>query len=241
MSCLYEGSIEHHRAAPATTFRHRIAFAYIDLDELPRLAGGRLVRRAPGLLRFRRRDYHGDPHTPLAQAVRATVEAQAGVFPRGPIRVLTGLRSFGHCFNPVSFYYCYDETGNTVEHLLAEVNNTPWGERHAYVMAGAGGTFEKQMHVSPFMGMRQTYRCRASAPGPDLSVDVENIEDGRAVFGATLQLRREPLTPRTLRRHACRYPLASGRTLALIYGHALALKLRGARIHPHPPTEDELR
>ena len=31
-----------------------------------------------------------------------------------------------------------------------------------------------------------------------------------------------------------RHPLATVRVLTLIYGHAVGLKLRGARVHPHP-------
>src|SRR4051794_37278453 len=106
-SAIYEGHIRHRRFAVRNhEFRYRLAMAYIDLDELPELLGGRLTRSRPGLVRFRRSDYLGDPKTPLADAVRARVEHDLGRRPQGPIRLLTHLRSFGHCFNPVSFYYC---------------------------------------------------------------------------------------------------------------------------------------
>ena len=102
-SAIYEGTIRHRRFAVRThEFRYRIAMAYVDLDELPTLLGGR-----PGLVRFRRSDYLGDPATPLDQAVRALVRARLGSAPQGPIRLLTHLRTFGHCFNPVSFYFCF--------------------------------------------------------------------------------------------------------------------------------------
>lgn len=107
--------------------------AYIDLDELPRLLDGRLVAARRGVVRFRREDYLGDRRIPLDQAVRDTVQARTGRRPGGPIRVLTHLRTFGHCFNPVSFYYCFEPAGGQVEALVAEVTNTPWGERQAYV------------------------------------------------------------------------------------------------------------
>jgi uncharacterized protein len=135
VSAIYEGSVRHRRfAVRKHEFRRRIALAYIDLDELPGLLGGRLVARRPGLARFRRRDYLGDPRVSLAEAVRNTVAEQAGVRPDGPIRLLTNLSTFGHCFNPVSFYYCMDRSGARVTAVLAEVTNTPWGERHAYVL-----------------------------------------------------------------------------------------------------------
>ena len=78
-SAIYEGAIRHRRfAVRPREFRHRIAMAYVDLDELPRLLGGRLVAERPGLVRFRRRDYLGDPAVPLDAAVRALVAERTG-------------------------------------------------------------------------------------------------------------------------------------------------------------------
>lgn len=96
-SCLYEGVVRHRRIDPENEFRHRVAMAYIDLDELPTLLGGHLVERRPGLVRFRRADYHGEASVPLDEAVRDTVFDKTGSRPQGAIRVLTNLRSFGHC------------------------------------------------------------------------------------------------------------------------------------------------
>jgi DUF1365 family protein len=227
-SALYEGSIRHRRFAVRNReFSHRIAMAYVDLDELPRLLGGRLVRPRPGLVRFRRRDYFGDPAVPLSDAVRALVAERSGRAPEGPIRVLTHLRTLGHCFNPVSFYYCFAADGETLEAVVAEVTNTPWGERHAYVV---GGELDKELRVSPFMPMDQRYTVRAPTPGETLSVHIESRQDGSVAFDATLGLKRRPLTRRSLLR-----PLAPTlRMLALIYGHAVALKLKGVPVQPHP-------
>lgn len=241
-SCLYRGSIRHRRRAPHTEFSHRLTLAYVDLDELPGLLGGRLVRARPGLLRFRRRDYLGDPQTPLADAVRARVHALSGSRPEGPIRVLTQLRSWGLCFNPVSFYYCLDADGERVETVLAEVTNTPWGERHSYLLDGSAGgvlrgRFAKQLHVSPFMGMDHTYEARASEPDRALSVHIESLREGTPVFDATLAMQRVALTPRSAAWLTFRYPAATARVLALIYGHAIGLKLAGARVHPRPTPE----
>jgi DUF1365 family protein len=250
-SCLYEGTIRHRRQAPRNEFSHPISLAYLDLGELPELLGGRLVRRAPGLLRFRRRDYLGGTAgaDSLADAVRDRVQALGGERPAGPIRLLTQLRSFGICFNPASFYYCLDPAGERLEQVLVEVTNTPWGERHAYLLAGGGhqvggpagagsrvlaGEFAKALHVSPFFGMDHTYRARAATPGPTLSVHIENERAGEVVFDATLNLRRHELTRASAARLSLRHPAAGARGLALIYGHALGLKLRGARYHPHP-------
>jgi DUF1365 family protein len=240
-SCIYEGTIRHRRSLPRHEFRHRLALWYVDLDELPELLDGRLLEQSPGGLRFRRRDYHGDPRVPLAEAVRNTVAAQTGSRPAGPVRLLTQLRSFGHCFNPVSFYYCLSAGADRVQAILAEVTNTPWGERHAYVLAGGAdasplvvSSVDKAMHVSPFMPMDLSYTARATTPGETLSVHMESNRAGTQVFDATLSLSRRELTPDAARRLTVRYPAATVRVLALIYGRALRLKLAGARVHRHP-------
>ena len=241
VSCLYEGTIRHRRfAVREREFSYGLTLAYIDLDELPRLLGGRLVDPAPGLVRFRRRDYLGDDAMPLDEAVRERARELTGTRPQGPIRVLTQLRTLGHCFNPVSFYVCLDAAGEQPETVLAEVTNTPWGERRAYALRAGGtsgmvtGTFAKALHVSPFMGMDQRYEARMTAPGPTLSVHIENHEAQRLHFDATLSLRRRELSPRTVAGMLVRYPLPTVRVLALIYAHAARLALRRVPIHSHP-------
>src|ERR1700729_4207582 len=158
-------------------FYYSLFMAYLDLDELPECFDGRMLwsARRPAVAWFRRADYLGDPDVPLADAVRELVRERTGVRPDGPIRLLTHLRYFGKSFNPVSFYYCFDEHGEQVKAVVADVTNTPWGEHHAYVMgvdkaADHGtatvmrGQFEKQLHVSPLMGMDQVYDWRLSKP-----------------------------------------------------------------------------
>jgi DUF1365 family protein len=233
-SAIYEGTVRHRRFADRhNEFEIAIALAYVDLDELPRLllSRGRLVR-------FERADYLGDPRQPLDVAVRDLVEERTGRRPAGPIRVLTQLRSFGHCFNPVSFYYCFDSSGEHVQAVIAEVTNTPWGERHSYVVEGHGPVLkaesEKVLHVSPFMGMDHHYDWRVADPGETLSVHIESLRGGQRAFDATLSMRRHELSRRTLAGITARYPFATARVLALIYGHAFKLKLKGARVHPHP-------
>ena len=242
-SAIYEGTVRHRRfGATPYAFRHGIALPYVDLDELPRLLGGALAAPRPGAVRFRRGDYHGDPAVPLADAVRGLVAERTGVAVDGPVRLLAHLRSFGHCFNPVAFYYCFDRD-EALRAVVAEVTNTPWGERHAYVLAHAGtaavlrGGVDKALHVSPFLGMDFRYEWRATDPGRTLSVHIENHRAGERAFDATLSLRRRPLTRRTLAAVTARYPAATLRVLALIYAHGLRLRLKGARVHPHARPE----
>lgn len=235
--CIYEGSVRHRRfAVRPRSFRHRLALFYLDVDAVGEALEGRLVRRRPGLVRFRREDYLGDPRLPLGEAVRRMVQDRTGWRPDGRIELLAHLRTFGHCFNPVAFYFCFGADGK-LGALVAEVTNTPWRERHAYLLVDElegrvlGGRFAKRLRVSPFLAMEQSYVWRAAAPGQTLSVHIENRECDRRVFDATLSLRRIPLTTANVRGVTRRYPFATVRVLALIYAHALVLKVRGVPLH----------
>jgi DUF1365 family protein len=224
--------------------------AYLDLGELPGAVEGGLLcsARRPALAWFRRADHLGDPDRDLAESVRELVAERTGRRPAGPIGLLTHLRCFGHNFNPVSFYWCFAADGERVQAVVAHVTNTPWGESHSYVLDvdvpsehGSArlshGTFDKQLHVSPLMGMSHVYDIRVSEPGARLSVHISSTGRGdaeRPVFDATLALARHEWSPAELRRLLARYPLQTVAILARIYSHALRLRLRGAVYHPHP-------
>jgi DUF1365 family protein len=259
-SAVYEGTIRHRRFEPVDhAFRYRLFLMYLDLGELPGVLDPFPLfsarRAAPA--RFRRGDFMGDPAQPLDECARAAVAAATSTRPDGPVRLLTGLRYFGHSFNPVSFYYCFAADGEQVEAVVADVQNIPWGERHPYVLARGGqrGTvlseeLEKSFHVSPLMGMDQTYSFRASEPGESLAVHIESRPHETAemrrmdvfsrsrqagkTFDATLNLRRRELSRGTLAGLLARYPAMSLQTVAKIYAQSLRLKLKGAKYHPHP-------
>jgi uncharacterized protein len=259
-SAVYEGWVRHRRFEPVEhEFRYRLFLMYLDLDELPEALDPYPLFSARGraLARFRREDFMGDPGRPLTECARGAVEEAAGIRPAGPVRLLAGLRYFGHSFNPVSFYYCFDPAGERVEAIVADVQNIPWGERHPYVLARGErrgsvlrDELEKTFHVSPLMGMDQTYAFRASEPGERLAVHIESRPRRSAVdrdafgaqrargtgksFDATLSLQRRELSRRTLTRLLARYPAMSLQVVAKIYAQALRLKLKGARYHPHP-------
>jgi len=246
-SCLYRGHIRHRRFAPRRNdFRYPIYFTYLDLDELPTLFAERWYwsTRRPALAWFRRADFLGDPAQPLDAAVRDRVEAATGRRPTGPIRLLTHLRQFGYNFNPVSFYYLYDATGQTLETVVAEITNTPYDERHAYVLPVAGAErvgakvlrwqFDKAFHVSPFLPMDMRYDWRFSAPDDSLSVHMENWQGGEHRFDATLTLRREPLTTGSLAGALLAFPFITFKVIVLIYWQALKLLLKRTPVFDHP-------
>jgi DUF1365 family protein len=246
-SALYTGWVSHQRRTPRVhAFRYPLFMMWLDLAELDRVFRGRWLwaaeRRA--VAAFWRADHLGDPRLPLDQCVRALVERESGRRPAGPIRLLTHLRYFGYCFNPVSFYYCYDAADQAVEAIVAEVNNTPWGERHCYVLDAAGATVAapgrqqwrnlKQMHVSPFMPMDLEYEWRLSAPAAALAVHMSCLRGGAAVFDATLALRRRPLSGRALAATLLRFPWMTARVVTAIHWQALRLWLKRVPVHDHP-------
>jgi len=229
-------------------FSYRMFMMFLDLSELPQVFSGRWFwsDRAPALARFRREDHFGHPAVPLDESVRDLVEQETGARPQGPVRLLTHLRYFGFVFNPVSFYYCFDQDDTNVETIVAEVNNTPWGERHCYVLpqssnTGKGGMHrhapEKVMHVSPFMEMDIDYDWRFNPPGESLSVHMENWRAGNKVFDVTLVLQRKEATAGALARVLVTFPLMTMKVVAGIYWQALRLWLKGAPVHDHPSKD----
>lgn len=240
-SALYTGSLRHRRFAPRPLeFRYPLFMAWLDLAELDEVFRDRWfwsVRR-PALAWFRRGDYLGDSALPLEQAVRDLVARETGVRPAGPIRLLTHLRMFGHCFNPVSFYYCYDAAGGKVETIVAEITNTPWNERHAYVLPAHGRElrfrFGKAFHVSPFMPMALQYDWRFGDPGARLAVHMRNLEGNAKVFDATLDLERREIGAATLAGALARFPLITLQVVAAIYWQAFRLWTRRTPFYAHP-------
>ena len=229
----------------AHAFRYRMAQLYLDLDELDRVFDGRPLwsvdRR--NLAEFRRSDYLGDPAVPLAEAVRERAAAVLGRRPQGPIRLLTHPRYFGYVFNPVSFYYCHAVDGATLECIVAEITNTPWQERHAYVLpvdtaqrrgAALHWNFPKAFHVSPFLPLTRDYAWAFTAPGEELRVHMDVLRGEAREFDATLVLRRRPLDGRGLARVLWRYPAMTVQVVAAIHWQALRLWLRRTPVYDHP-------
>lgn len=243
-SAIYEGRVRHRRRQPrAHAFRYRVFMLYLDLDELDTVFRGRWLwsARRPAPARFRRADYLGDARVPLKQAVGDLVEARTGRRPAGPIRLLTNLRYFGYGMNPVSFYYCFDRRGTHVETIVAEITNTPWGERYVYVLDAKPGTgthqrfrFAKSFHVSPFMEMTLDYDWRFTAPGEVLAVHMENRKNGGKLFDATLALNRREISGASLAGALARYPFMTARVIGAIYWQALRLWLKRTPFHSHP-------
>jgi len=252
-SRIYKGWVRHRRVAPTRNqFGYRLYMLYLDLAELPALFDGTPFwsarRRAPAW--FKRSDYLGPAEIPLDTAVRELVRERTGTRPTGPIRLLTHLRYFGYCMNPVSFYYCFDAAGARLETIVAEITNTPWKERHQYVLpvaaagkvgAHAGTTrfqFDKNFHVSPFMPMDMQYDWRFGEPGERLQVHMQNFQAGQRLFDATLALRAEPISSTALLRVLMTFPLMTIKVVGAIHWQALKLWLKRTPFYSHAKTSE---
>lgn len=240
---LYTGTLQHARYSPK---RHRFAYKvfmpFVELDSLPQfikqLPLWSLGRWAPA--RFVRGDFLGDQSVPLAEAVRQRIFEETGQQQTGPIYLLANWRYFGYQNNPIAVYYCYDAAGEQLEYVVAEVTNTPWGERHSYVLRAPGDDaplrteFDKALHVSPFNPMDMTYRWASNAPGDDLQIQIALFESDERIFDALLTLSGQPLDARNARRAILSYPLMTVKVVAGIYWEALRLFLKGVSLHSHP-------
>ncbi len=239
---IYEGTVRHRRVTPkAREFAPSLFLAYLDVDALPEsldsLPGWSARRRA--LVRFRREDFLNGQDGPLGDAVRDLVQARLGRRPDGPIHLLAHLRTFGWSFNPLAVYYCWTADESALDAVVLEVTNTPWGERHWYVLDAQADattrTVDKEMHVSPFLPMDVEYHVSWTAPGETLRLDIVVEREGTTLFEAGLALQRTILD----RRHAVttllRYPLMPMRASLAIYRQAVALFLARVPLYRHPP------
>lgn len=239
-AAIYYGTVRHRRNDPPREFSPKLFLTYLDIDAVPGALDAFPLWSARHVapVHFRRRDFFDGGTRPLGRAVRDLVEARLGFRPSGSIFLLAHLRTFGSLFNPLAVYYCWSPGRDTLDAVVLEVTNTPWGERHWYVFDARGGATSartpKGMHVSPFLAMDVEYHVTWTTPGAALSLGIAVESTGRRIFDAHLALRRARLDRRSAIGFLARYPLLPRRSLLAIYCEALRLFARRVPLYRHP-------
>ncbi len=243
-SALYTGHIFHERFLPK---RHRFKYPffmwYLDLDEIDsQPALGRWFSTTNwALSRFRRSDYLTGCQRSLSACVKEEMGRLTGVEVSGKVFGLLNLRTLGLYFSPVNFYFGFSRDG-AASHLLAEVSNTPWNERHHYAHLLNGSQTEledeKNFKVSPFNPSDgQVYRWRIEPPGDSVGINL-GVHDQRGhIFQAGLHLQRQPFTKKSARRLLLRKPAMTVFIVAGIYWQALKLFIKGIPYQPYVKEE----
>ena len=243
---LYVGTLRHRRVQPkAHEFRHPLFMVLLDVDRIPELmARSRLTSvNRWNWASYDDRDHLGDPSRPLRQRLAVDAAAHGLALPDGPILLLTHLRYVGYAFNPVSFYYAFDRTGD-LRVVLAEVHNT-FGGAHHYWLQPAGGftvraTAAKAFYVSPFMPPDLDYGFTLTRPAARLVVHMDARHRGTRLFDATLALARRPWNAREVRRLLVRFPAMTAAVTAGIHIEALRLWWKGVPLVPRPTPDGVL-
>lgn len=253
-SAIYTGTVRHRRFSPKQhAFEYDVFMMYLDTREIEQVFSlskfWSLKKFAP--VQFKRSDFHVDNKNigennlpPIDESVRNTIESATGARPTGPIRMLVNLRYWGVNMNPISTYYCFDNSGENVIAILAEVHNTPWNERHAYVLTGKDFSkkqhirFSKEFHVSPFNPIAMEYRWHSTTPTNVLALHLENWEGDNKVMDATMTLRRKPICARTMNKILIQFPWMTVKVISAIYWQAVKLWWKGVPIFNHPESEE---
>jgi DUF1365 family protein len=244
-AAIYRGTVRHRRSTPIMNqFTRRLFLAYLDVDALPGsldrlpLWSGR--RAAP--IRFRRRDFLDGGTNPLGDEVRDIVEGRLGRRPTGPVHLLAHLRTFGWLFNPIAVYYCWQPSGDALDAIVVEVTNTPWGERHHYVLDAnrpeMSADQPKALHVSPFLPMDMEYRITWTPPRENLLLRIEVARSGTVEFEADLSLQRCELNHRRAATILVQYPMMTMRVSVSIYRQAFRLLRKGVPLYRHLPRRE---
>ena len=236
-SAIYHGQVFHHRFVPKRhQFSYKVFLYWLKLNEISDLAssikGFSDTEGGISVVRFKRSDYLGDPQVKLEEAVKNRMLELGAQDVSGDVFFLGQLRTFGWYFSPVNFYYLRNSNGHFT-YLLAEVSNTPWNQRHHYLVdLEKQADAPKAFHVSPFNPMDMQYQWHIQAPGEQLKLHL-SCKQTRKHFHAALNMRRQTFSNRNFRRALLGIPSMTLKTVAGIYWQATKLFVKGVPFYSH--------
>lgn len=244
-SHLMLGWVRHRRVKPrAHSFKYPVFMSWIDLDELDSMLEKSKLwsKERFNLVSFYRKDFLGTSENKLEDAVKHRIKQQTGNEFNGRICLLTNLRYLGFAFNSVSFYFCYPQDADQPRYILAEITNTPWNERHCYVLdtetspqkSHFSFTFDKVFHVSPFMPMQCRYDWYFKLKPGHLTIHMALQQAQQHYFDATLRLKPQSLNHKTMISTPLKYPFMTLSVMFKIYWQAFRLWLKGIPFYDHP-------
>jgi DUF1365 family protein len=249
-AALCEGTIVHRRLVPEPhQFIYPLSQVWIDPDHPEQLCDLHPAwsHRRPAPARFRRADYGDRSGGSLVEAARDDLGAVLGRAPLGPVRMLSQIRRWGWLFNPITFYFVWDQPGGSsavAQHpvgAVLEVTNTPWKERTRYplILHSSDGRltaeFDKTMHVSPFLAMDHRYRLAVQDRDDVVAVDIDVVDpENQVVVHTGLRLRRRDATRRLLGASLRSQPLSTQRVSAGIHHQAARLWAKRVPVIAHP-------
>jgi len=241
-SAIYQGKVFHQRFRPTQhKFDYDIYLFWLKLSEIESLS--HTLRHFSigkrGWLSFHRDDYYGEPSLPLDEAIRQKMTAlNQSEKLDGEVFFFGQLRTFGIYFSPVNFYFLRSPEHNRFTHMLAEVSNTPWNERHYYLVdMETQEDTEKAFHVSPFNPLDMTYKWTIRQPDAHFNL-VMACHRKEKDFTAGLNMKRISLDNTNLRIMLRRIPSMTIKTVVGIYWQALKLFIKRTPIYDHPNSQE---
>ena len=256
---LFKGTVTHTRTSPiAHQFQYSFFQIWLDVErpELIDNISPFWSSKKHNLVRFNRHHYlpNNDNKTQsLHQSICKKIQQQTNKHFQGKAYLLANLSYWGYCYNPVSFYFCYNPNGK-LEFILSEIHNTPWGERFTYVHDISSSVnktssqrenkandklqfkFDKQFHVSPFMPMDLQYDWQFQTAKNKILISMNLHQKEQSIFNATLNLQGEELSSYQANKLPFNYPFMCFKVLFSIYWNALRLWFKGVTFFDHPKS-----
>lgn len=216
----------------------------VDLDKVDDVAANSRLfsHNKSGLISIQDKDHGFRDGRPLRTFVEdALVQQNLAAF-NAKIIFVTIPRLLGFAFNPISFYYCYDDQGR-LGAVMHQVKNT-FGGQIGYLLPVHGDglirqTTIKRMYVSPFFDMQGGYRFALTPPGEKLSVSIQYGDSIAKRMTATMKLHAKPFTDASILRLLAEMPFAPMKVMMAIHWQALKIFVRGAKFHSVPTINHE--